>query len=579
MAKLPIDLKHFKKSSSDKHTTTLEDKNGHQIRLVHSALSPDMREKLTALPMADGGKVKGDGFKKNAESFQKGFNSGGAGPKQMWSNIKKSVGFAEGGKVERAPEEDNKGPVTINIGQPAPQVSPAQDQLVQAPLAANTPNVQQVQDPLVSAPNASIPQGPAPASIPEPTQQLEAMASQPEPTDQSVPQAPTGSFMQGAQDKMLGMAAEADILGKQGNAEAKILERNAKLQQDAMRSFEENTKSNMAAVKDLADDYQAGHIDPNRLMSSKDTLGKIGTAIGLLLGGIGGGLLGQENPALKLLNQQIERDIEAQRAELGKKENLLKFNLQQFGNMKDATEMTRAMQAGIVASKLQAEAAKVKDPLAKARLLQAAGEYEANVIAPTIQKMSARQALNSAMSGGQEDQLNAAISQMEAIDPEAVKAIKENIIPGVGIAKNKDDVKTIKEVEERKKNIHTATLQLQKLIKDAGTFDIFGSHNDDIDRLADQIATDMAKLQDPNSVARPGEVEMVKKTLANPGIFQQDKTAMDKLEHFKADVERRANNALEARGIQRFKSKEPQVKYSGGKPYRKVDGGWQEIKK
>jgi hypothetical protein len=116
-------------------------------------------------------------------------------------------------------------------------------------------------------------------------------------------------------------------------------------------------------MRDLAD----GHIDPNHFMGSMDTSSKVTTAIGLILGGMGGGLTGQGNPVQAFLDKQIDRDIQAQQANLNKKESLLSANLKQFGNLRDATEMTRVMMMDGVKLGLQKAAAQAQDPIAKAR--------------------------------------------------------------------------------------------------------------------------------------------------------------------------------------------------------------------
>lgn len=55
-----IDFSRFKKVSSDKKTSTLRHAQGHEIKVAHSALSPEMREKISNLPvyMAEGGDVE-----------------------------------------------------------------------------------------------------------------------------------------------------------------------------------------------------------------------------------------------------------------------------------------------------------------------------------------------------------------------------------------------------------------------------------------------------------------------------------------------------------------------------------------
>ena len=105
------------------------------------------------------------------------------------------------------------------------------------------------------------------------------------------------------------------------------------------------------------------------------------------------------------------------------------------------------------------------------------------------------------------------------------------------------------EIEDRRQNINAAISQLDGMIKEDGTWEMFGSHNQDLERLVDQIATDMAKLQDPESVARPQEVESVKRNLVKSGFQNKNSTARDLLQNFKGEVERRANSAYKVRGI------------------------------
>jgi hypothetical protein len=110
-------------------------------------------------------------------------------------------------------------------------------------------------------------------------------------------------------------------------------------------------------------------------------------------------------------------------------------------------------------------------------------------------------------------------------------------------------VASLNEVEDRRRNILDNVDLVDKMIEDKGTFEMFGSHNADLDRRIDMIATDMAKLADPTSVARPSEVEMFKKGLVESGLTRRNSTARDLLKNFKGEVEQRASNAYEIRGL------------------------------
>lgn len=109
---------------------------------------------------------------------------------------------------------------------------------------------------------------------------------------------------------------------------------------------------------------------------------------------------------------------------------------------------------------------------------------------------------------------------------------------------------TLNEVEDRKQNIEQNLTELEKMIKDKGTYEVFGSHNTDLDRRVDAIATDMAKLADPNSVARPSEVELFKKGLIQSNIgSMRNETALNILKNFRDEVNKRVETAYRVRGL------------------------------
>lgn len=107
----------------------------------------------------------------------------------------------------------------------------------------------------------------------------------------------------------------------------------------------------------------------------------------------------------------------------------------------------------------------------------------------------------------------------------------------------------VREVEDRRQNIKYNIAKLKKMIEDDGTWEMVGSHNQDLDRLVDAIATDTAKLQDPSSVARPNEVDMVKRNLIESGFKNSNATALSILDSFDKEIDERANIAYKVRGL------------------------------
>ena len=307
-------------------------------------------------------------------------------PEKASSDDKKQH-LAEGGEAE-VPEQP-KGPVVINIGNPNdakmnPQMLNTQNQIPR----------QDEQQPEVSG-----------QKTPEPGQSVSqsSVSGQQATPQQPVPQVPAAP--EPRQPTIMG-GYEKQQTGIQQESEA---------QQQQAKQASEALKTQLAAVNKTAEDYQTHyqdldnerkafqqditdkHIDPNHYLGSMDAGQRMQTSIGLILGGLGGG--GQGNQALDFLNRQIDRDISAQQADLGKKETLLSANLRQFGNLKDATDMTKVMQNDILITKLKQAEATAQSPMAKARALQLSGQLESQQ-APIVQQLATRRMLQGVQQPG-----------------------------------------------------------------------------------------------------------------------------------------------------------------------------------
>jgi hypothetical protein len=215
-----------------------------------------------------------------------------------------------------------------------------------------------------------------------------------------------GGFGKGVEQQKQGIIKEANALGELGKAEAKIQEDSILEQQKAAATFQEHWAEADAERKAFIEDFQSQKIDPNRYIGKMDTGRKIATGVGLILGGLGAAFHGGENVALKMLDKSIDNDIKAQEAEIGKKQTLLSMNLQQYGNIKDATNMTRIMMADIQKAELEKAAANSKDPIAQARAQAAIGEINQKT-APLMAQMAAKRALMSGVQMGSVDPLKA----------------------------------------------------------------------------------------------------------------------------------------------------------------------------
>lgn len=116
--------------------------------------------------------------------------------------------------------------------------------------------------------------------------------------------------------------------------------------------------------------------------------------------------------------------------------------------------------------------------------------------------------------------------------------------------KRPEQMKAMVEVQDRYNNIKEQIGQIKAQVEKSGTYDLTGPHNALLEQRLTSIATDMAKLVDPNSVARESEVEAFKKMLFSPSAWMQNKTALGVLDGFDQMVDQRIDNAYRVRGLE-----------------------------
>lgn len=240
--------------------------------------------------------------------------------------------------------------------------------------------------------------------VPDEEQQVAASNMAPSaPTQQAAP--PMADYSKELKDavgrQQQGLTEEA----KAGQQEARALS-----QKVTTPEGEEHTGAIPEAVRDQSADYQQGktqvqdllqqrqhvindiqngHINPNQFLENQSVGSKIATAIGLIASGMGSAVTGQRNAAQDWLNGQIERNVQGQAMEMNKKQNVLTALSQQLGSTRDAMDMARVHNADILSLKMQQAGAEAKDPMAKARLDQAAGQLQAQY-APVFAQLQYR---------------------------------------------------------------------------------------------------------------------------------------------------------------------------------------------
>lgn len=597
-----MNLKSFRKVGGDEHHSVMQHDDGHQIKILHKPLSEKLKKGLMALPLAKGGVVDKD---KGKSSGIPGGNGSPAmdpdkiggdvtesgdplyeGAKNLAKKAKEALGFADGGEVEETPDAEAlglPGPITV-----ASDATPAMAPQIPNPTLAEAADSAYMAGIPASSPTVSAPAPVATTAPQMPVAASEMEAAAPTPTvAPTAPSDPWGAIASGNALQSgigLGLQGNKDMavaVAQQGAAEHAARQVAVKASQDLMaHNNAEINKLNTERTALLAD-IKDSHIDPNRYLGNMDTGAKIATGIGLLLSGFGAGLTHGENGAMKFLQSQIDRDIDAQKAELGKKENLLSANFKQFGNLRDATEMTRIQMNDILADKIGDAAAVAKGPEAKAAAELANGKiYTDN--AQAIGNMAMRKSLGAASETGMPIAHQIQGLRMMGKDDMA-KDLESRYVPGVVDANGKEVAARVPVAEALRGEIRAKT-DLDKTANDLLSFIGKGKTLSLNDRnIAAQKAMALQSMYREGllkTVYKQGEQPLLDKAVSeNPLSFANRilGTEPAKIKEIINNNRRSANTIRDSVGLPQI-SEPAQYAIKDGVRYMKVPGGWAKAK-
>lgn len=147
------------------------------------------------------------------------------------------------------------------------------------------------------------------------TKELTAEA---QPAAEIAPQAAMQPAMPRPIKQLRPLTPEETIASSRTTASQKMMAYN----QLIMKSMAERRALRERFEKDIRDKK----IEPKK-MYGDNVFKNIATVISLMMGGMAGGILKQENPALKMINEEIERDLERQKANINTETSLYKYNL------------------------------------------------------------------------------------------------------------------------------------------------------------------------------------------------------------------------------------------------------------
>lgn len=530
---MKINLKEWKKIKDEADHTVMENKDGHQMKIAHKALSKDYLKKLKALPSAskdDAKESKKTPMKKDEDKVKPTkdgkvvrLNKGGDVPAPEAAIAPTSMPDSP---PMDAPAPD-KQPVTINInaaqpGQPLPPVP------VAAQPANQIPGVQEAPQPSPLTPPQQIPA----AATPEPQP-----AAQERPINPFEQQALYGA--QAAGQQLAAAELQAQAKTQEGQAEEKALATKIGAAQEVNKKYQGHLDSLNAETEQAIKDFKDHDIDYHRYLGNMSTGSKIQAAIGVMVSGLGAGLAGQSNQALDFINKQIERDIEQQKAQLGQKETLVGAYMKQFGNVHDAATMATNFLQMQAADQIQLAASKAKSPLAQAALMN----DRAKIIAEIGQRnadLATKQMLGNVYNapgtqGSQQSdaQVRSTINYLRLAGHEdQAKQMEQHWVPGVGVAGTEVPLAARDNITA-KQILNNELMDFKTRIQRLGTIDKVDPRNPELNALKTKAAEIQSLYRNAinGGVFKKGEQEFIDTIIdSDPSKFFADIRVLPKLD-------------------------------------------------
>lgn len=171
-----------------------------------------------------------------------------------------------------------------------------------------------------------------------------------------------------------GMAAVDNQIAKLNEGSANFNQENDAINQQISK-YEQIQEQQRKELGDMT-------LDPKRYWKNSNTFSKILAGIGIALGAAGQALTGKDNGALKIIMDAVDDDIRMQqveiqnkRAVLGDTTNRILALYQKTGNLRQATELTRAMDFSVVNSLFQKYSLQIQNAEAKAKAQTAGNEF------------------------------------------------------------------------------------------------------------------------------------------------------------------------------------------------------------
>ena len=409
---MKMDASKFKKVSSDAEKTVLMHPRGHKIIIAHAPLDKTTVKLLGDIPPMYAEQGAGTDFS-NVNNMPKMADGGGVGDQNhpMWHGVKSKIadwaGNGNPGLQTELPQ-DMKGRSSETYTDPQAPMSEedwrnANGPVDSTPLARGGKvkyYADGTQDGTVSAADRTasaqklgiakylpaIDAAPVPSNQADPSTQgavgPPSVGSQPYALPQGMSdlsqgyETQLGGIQKQQQGAALGAQANTDLANQQATTLGAGVNQTSQINNLFTQHYNDLQNQRQILMQEMNSGAQ--HLDPQRFIKNMSTGDRILSGIGLVMGGIGAGMTHGPNLAAQFLQNNIDRDIDNQRLQMGVKQNLLNFNFQQTKDLKDAADFTKLNTMDMVSMNLKRQAAMAQGPLQQSALLNQAGILDQN---------------------------------------------------------------------------------------------------------------------------------------------------------------------------------------------------------
>lgn len=394
------------------------------------------------------------------------------------------------------------------------------------------------------------------------------------------PPPPPPSQMDLAQnDMMKALGSQQDALTAAGVSGKRLADQQAgvfnQLAADTKRNELERQKKEADRQKRLdiekqkldkaTEDYSNMDVDPNRFFHDKSTANKIVGGIGVFLGGLS--LQGGPNQALGMIENAINRDVDAQKSNIAKEGNVLTMKrgmyqdmLSRFGDERQAENATKIAMLQAAQAKAAAIGSKMQGAENLLRLTTLNNDIEMKKaqfkleMAQRADLLHAQDSLygsGDGASGGMSDQFRNSFRVMRVLNPEQADKLEQRYVNGIGfegIATSTERAKKLSEESANVKNAVSTIDRIREIGQKSGREFLPTEAKAEAEQLKSMLQGMIrTEIVGPGAISE-GEWKLLDRVVANPTDVSQ-LNAMKMMETLKRTMVNSVQNKARAEGI------------------------------